>query len=268
MGRWTLTGAVLAAALLLPASAGADWAADARRAASYASVRGGAVMFSLRAEGREYGMRQYQAVDTRSVVKAMYLVAYLRQRVVRRRALRRGERALLAPMIRWSDNGAASTVLGMIGTERVVAFARRARMRCFAPSLPYWGNSTTCAADQSRFFLRIERWLPRRHRGYALRLLASIVPSQRWGIASLRYPGWQLHFKGGWGSGSGASEHQVALLRGPGGERVALAIMTLGSPSAAYARETQRGVAARLLQRLRPRREVWRPKRRGVAPKG
>ena len=261
MSRWTLTGVALAAAAALPTPAAADWAADARRAVDYAAHRHGTAMFSLRAEGHHFGYRATWTVESSSVVKAMYLVAYLRQRAVRRRRLRPDERALLGPMIRRSDNGAASTVLGLIGEGLVVGLARRARMRCFAPSLPFWGNSTICAADQSRFFLRLERLLPRRHRRYALNLLASIVPSQRWGIGSLRFPGWRLHYKGGWGSGSGASEHQVALLRS-GDERIAVAILTTGSPDAAYARETQRGVAARLLRRLRrPRAELWQHRR-------
>ena len=252
--------------LALPPPANADWAADARRAATYADQRHGTVAFSLRAEGRHLGHLGSWTTEGRSLVKAMYLAAYLRQRGVRRRPLRRRERALLAPMIRRSDDGAASTVLGLVGQEAVVALAGRADMRCFAPSLPYWGNSTTCAADQSRSFLRLERLLPRRHRAYALRLLATVVPSQRWGIASLRFPGWQLHFKGGWGSGSGASDHQAALLRN-GKERVAVSILTTGSPSAAYARATQRGVAARLLRRLRPRGEAWR-RRQSSPPAG
>jgi len=77
------------------------------------------------------------------------------------------------------------------------------------------------------------------------------VPPQRWGIARARPRGWALYFKGGWGSGSGAVDHQVALLR-RGGRRLSLAIMTTGSPSHAYATETLRGVAARLLRGLRP----------------
>jgi hypothetical protein len=36
-------------------------------------------------------------------------------------------------------------------------------------------------ADQTRFFLHIDRRIPVRHRRYAMRLLRSIVPSQRWG---------------------------------------------------------------------------------------
>ena len=164
-------------------------------------------------------------------------------------------------MIVRSDNGAATAVQNIVGDGSLVALAHRARMRHFSAAA-IWGSTLISAADQSRFFLRLGRLLPRRHRAYALRLLASVVPEQRWGIATLRFPGWRLHFKGGWGSGSGAVDHQVALLRHRGGLRVALAVLTRGSPSAAYARETQRGVAARLLRRLRPRAERWRRKGR------
>ena len=107
-------------------------------------------------------------------------------------------------------------------------------------------------AGQTRFFLHIDRRLPRRHRRYALRLLGSIIPSQRWGIARVRPRGWALYVKGGWGSGSGWADHQVALLR-RGRRRLSVAILITSSPSHAYATETLRGVAARLLRGLGPR---------------
>lgn len=88
-----------------------------------------------------------------------------------------------------------------------------------------------------------------RQRAFAMRLLSSIVRSQRWGVAQVRPRGWALYFKGGWGSGTGAVNHQVALLR-RGGRRAAIAIMTTGSPSHAYGKETLRGLAARLLRGL------------------
>jgi hypothetical protein len=265
MGRWTLTGAGLLAALALATPAEANWRTDARRAAAYAAKRQGLVSFSLRANGRQFGYRRWSTDSSLSVVKAMLLVAYLRREEVRGRKLRAGERALLGPMIRRSDNHAASVIDSIVGNAGLSGLAARVHMRLFEPSQPIWGASRICAADQSRFFLRIDRYVPRRHRAYAMRLLATIVRAQRWGIARVPHPGWKLYFKGGWGSGTGAAEHQVALLRS-GRERVALAILTRGSPSAAYARETQRGVAARLLRGLRPKREVWRRRsKRGQA---
>jgi hypothetical protein len=151
-------------------------------------------------------------------------------------------------MIRWSDNVAATRVRDIVGNDGLVRLAHRVGMRAFVPAA-IWGLSRIDAADQTLFFLHIERFVPRRHRATALRLLSSIVPSQRWGIARVRPAGWALYFKGGWGSGSGAVDHQVALLR-RGKRRVSLAILTTGSPSHAYGKQTLRGVAARLVSGL------------------
>jgi Beta-lactamase enzyme family len=190
-------------------------------------------------------------VPSASVVKAMLLVAYLRQPNVRHRRLRVADRALLGPMIRRSDNAAASQVCNIVGTGGLTRVAHRVHMHRFHATRP-WGLSTTDVADQTRFFLHIDRQIPRRHRRYAMRLLSAIVPAQRWGIARARPRGWALYFKGGWGSGTGWVDHQVALLR-RGRRRVAVAILITSSPSHAYGNETLRGVAARLLRGLRPR---------------
>ena len=112
-------------------------------------------------------------------------------------------------MIRRSDNAAASQVCNIVGTGGLARLARRAHMRRFHATRP-WGLSTIDVADQTRFLLHIDRRVPRRHRRYAMRLLGSIVPSQRWGIARVRPRGWALYFKGGWGSGT-------RLGRPPGG---------------------------------------------------
>jgi hypothetical protein len=105
------------------------------------------------------------------------------------------------------------------------------------------------AGDQSRFFLTIDRYVVARHRATALRLLAEVVPSQRWGVGEVRPPGWELYFKGGWGSGTGAVDHQVALLR-RGSARVAVAVLSTAQGSHAYGKATLRGVFARLLRGL------------------
>jgi hypothetical protein len=228
----------------------APWRPDVRSARAYAQGRLGTVSFAVRTERRLWGVDVRRTVPTASVVKTMLLVAYLRRPETRARRLRRADRALLAPMVRWSDNVAASRVRDIVGNGALVRLARVAGMRAFVPA-PLWGLSRIDAADATRFFLRLPRLVPRRHRDTALRLLRSIVPSQRWGVARVRPRGWALYFKGGWGSGSGAVDHQVALLR-RGRRRLSVAILTMGSPSHAYAARTLRGIAARLLRHLRP----------------
>ena len=226
----------------------AGWKPDVRAARAYAAQREGGVSFSVRTRERVWGHRPRRSVNSASVIKAMLLVAYLDHPDVRGRPLRDDDRALLAPMIRYSDNDTATAVLGRVGAPALERLARRARMRDFRFS-PIWGLSQITAGDQSRYFLRLPELVVRRHRAYARKLLAGIVPEQRWGIAKVRPRGWQLAFKGGWGSGTGLVSHQVALLE-RGRQRVAVAIMTTGSPDHEYSQQTLRGVAARLLRGL------------------
>jgi Beta-lactamase enzyme family len=235
-------------ALGLAALALGGWRPDVQAARDYVSERAGQVSFAVRTEGHLYGAGVRRTVPSASVLKAMLMVAYLRQPSVRDRALTDADRDLLGPMIRWSDNVAATRVRDIVGNDDLVRLARKVGMRAFAPAA-IWGLSRIDAADQTLFFIHIDRYVPRRHRAYALRLLSSIVPSQRWGIARVRPPGWALYFKGGWGSGNGAVDHQVALLR-RGRRRVSVAILTTGSPSHAYAKATLRGMGKRLLTGL------------------
>src|SRR5687767_6468209 len=227
----------------------AGWKPSAGAARAYAQQRQGLVSFHVRTERGRWSYDADRPVASVSVVKAMLLTAYLREPGIRGRALTRADRALLRPMIRRSDNVAATRVRDRVGNDALARLARRAGMTRFATH-PVWGLSRITARDQTRLWLRFESFVPARHRAYAMRLLATIVPRQRWGIARVRLPaGWTLYFKGGWGSGSGLADHQVALMR-RGQERVAVAILTTASPSHGYAKRTLRGVAARLLRDL------------------
>jgi beta-lactamase family protein len=246
-----LVTVALLGALATPAGAAPrPWRAHIGEAREYVAGRAGHVSFGVRTPRGLRGLEVERTVPSASVVKAMLLVAYLRRPDVRQRRLRGADRILLGPMIRRSDNSAASQVCNIVGTGGLARLARRAHMHRFHATRP-WGLSTIDVADQTRFFLRIDRRIPRRHRRYAMRLLGSIVPAQRWGIARVRPPGWALYFKGGWGSGTGWVDHQVALLR-RGRRRLSVAILITSSPSHAYGNETLRGVAARLLHGLGP----------------
>jgi hypothetical protein len=187
-------------------------------------------------------------VASASVVKALLLVSYLRDERVRRRPLRAADRRLLSPMIRWSQNAAASAVVTRLGAAHINRTAHRGGMPGFALASP-WGLSLISAREETRFMLHIDRRIPPRHRAFAMRLLRTVVHTQRWGIAEVTPPGWTLYFKSGWGSGRGRVEHQVALLQ-RGRERVSVAILTTAQGSHRYGTRTLRGMASRLLRRL------------------
>ena len=249
----------LVAALVIsgaaPAGGGTPvWRPRVQATIDYIHTRSGSVSFAaVNENGRLWGYRRHGRVEAVSVFKAMLLVTYLRMGSVDDRELRRSDRRLLGPMIKRSDNYSASRVRDIVGHARIRRLARAAGMKNFTVVRP-WGASQITARDQARFFEEMERWIPERHERYARYLLSHIVPSQRWGLAHFadhRLPGWDLFFKGGWGSGTGRWTHQVAFLE-KGGRRIAVAILTEYSPSHSYGARTLRGVARRLMANLVP----------------
>jgi Beta-lactamase enzyme family len=180
----------------------------------------------------------------------MLLVAYLDRPDVRHRRLRGGDRRLLGPMIRVSDNDAATAVYDRIGPDGLRRVAERAGMRRFIPN-PVWGGCQVAAGDQALFFSRIRHLIPQRHRDYALDLLRRIVSYERWGIPHGRPPGWQVYFKGGWfPDDDGWRVHQAARLE-RGDRHISIAVLTRGSPSLGYGAATIAGVTTRLLRGYR-----------------
>jgi hypothetical protein len=219
-----------------------------QRARRYARGRAGDVTFAaVTTRGRLRCHRCRRHFPSASVVKAMLLVADLRRLARAEQPLGAADRALLGPMVRESDNDAADSVYARTGDGALLALARRAGMRGFRPA-GYWSESGLTAAGQARFFARVGRLLPRRHRAYGRRLLATIVPWQAWGVAqAARAAGWRPLFKGGWRpTGAGRLVHQAARLE-RGRRRLAIAVLTDGNPSHEYGAETVRGITARLL---------------------
>ncbi len=187
-------------------------------------------------------MRRTAHFPSASVSKAMLLVAVLRRAGPRR--LSDGERALLKPMITVSDNDAASAIYARVGGAGLRNVAKAAGMRQFV-EVGHWAGARITAADQARLFLQIDKLVPGAHRRYARKLLSSIVYWQRWGIArAARRARVKVFFKGGWRTDV---THQVALLE-RGGRRIALAVLTNGSPSQAYCEETIERIADRIIE--------------------
>jgi len=218
--------------------------AGIRAAQRFARTRQGTVAFAvLDQQGRLRGLNRTLRFNSASVVKAMMMVAVLRRAGAR--PLSDRARTLLRPMITRSDNDSASAVYVVIGDAGLNAVARAADMRKFTPS-SVWGNSQITAADQVRFFIKIDKLVPAAHRRYARKLLSSIIGPQRWGIPPVtKAKGLKAFFKGGWRA---CCVHQVALIE-RGRSRIALAVLTRNTPSMEYSHETIKRIAQRVLRR-------------------
>jgi hypothetical protein len=164
------------------------------------------------------------------------------------RNLTDGERNLLGPMIRESNNSNATQVRDMLGRGPIESLANAAGMDGFQWN-DIWGYCRAEPKDGARLMRRLSGLLPNRHRGYALHLLENIIGRQRWGVAHVQPKGWDLAFKGGWGLRGFHVEHQMALLT-HGRRSIGVSVQTQGNPSRPYGRETLEGVYRRLLKDL------------------
>ena len=233
-----------------------------RRAQEFASSRGD-VSFAVIDDS--IGLRGYDQdlqYSSASVSKALLLAAELRRLDREGLPLDDATKALLEPMITYSDNGAADSVYARVGDGGLEEVARRAGMTSFEATPGFWGGDKVTAADLARFFFRLEANLSGPHRAYAKGLLAKITPVERWGIPQAIGQGWSVWFKGGWRPAgeentSGAVTHQAALLVHRSGERVALAVLTDETPGDATGFGAIEGVTERLLAAHPPNRRGW-----------
>jgi hypothetical protein len=232
------------------AAAPAPWRGAYRQAARFEHKRLGRISFAIVDAGGVlhtfHGRRRYQSA---SLAKAMILVSYLNRPGVRNHALPGEVRELLGPMITRSDNRDASRMYAIVGPRGLARLARRAHMTDFASSYK-WGDTQVTAADQARFFYRIDKLVPPRHRAYALGLLAHVIHVQRWGIGDAAPHGTRLYFKGGWRPSAGGWIVSQAALVVRGRHRVALAVLTDHDRDELYGQVTIRGIARRLLKPL------------------
>jgi beta-lactamase family protein len=221
------------------------------RAAIAAAVRyldgraGRTSLAVLDSSGRLSGTRLREHFQSASVVKVMFLTAFLQRLGADHVGLSALDRSLLYPMIHESNNDDASAVLDRVGLAAVARVAREAGMQDYAPGVGWWAYTQTSAADQARFFVAIEKLIPRQFWPYARGLMAGIEAEQSWGIPEVARPRWQVFFKTGALPSEGLF-NETARLERPG-VTFTVSIFSTGDPSQAYGEETMRGVGAALL---------------------
>jgi beta-lactamase class A len=196
-----------------PERGGYPWEKRVDAAQRFADGRAGRISFAVVDEsGRMHGAHVDRVHNSASVVKVLFMVALLRQPDVRHDELTGSERAQLDAMITHSDNDAATAIYSRVGEAALYRVAHDVGLDHFSTQ-PLWGLSTITAASQARFMYRIQRYIPSRHRAFAMKLLTRIVRRQRWGIPPVAPEGWTLYFKGGWSGRPSWRINQVMQLR-------------------------------------------------------
>jgi hypothetical protein len=242
------TSLVLGAASAQARSAPSAYPSQAAIASAvdYLNARAGQTSLAvLDSQGHLTGARMYERFQSASVVKVMFLTAFLQLLNDVGRPVSELDDSLLYPMIHESNNEDASAVLERVGGGAIARVAREAKMQDYAPGVGWWAYTQTSAADQARFFIAIEHLIPRQFWPYARGLLDGIEPEQSWGIPEVARPRWQVFFKTGALPSEGLF-NEVARLERPG-VTFTIAVFSTGDPSMAYGEETMRGVGARLL---------------------
>jgi beta-lactamase class A len=140
--------------------------------------------------------------DSASIVKVTILGAVLRKALDQHRYLTSTEAAQLRAMITRSDNNAASALGARLGHSYLQHFLNLAGMRqtVLGPG-GYWGLTQVTAHDEAlllRRLLTASTVLTGNSRAYALRLMAQVISSQRWGVPAGAPRSVTVHVKNGW----------------------------------------------------------------------
>jgi beta-lactamase class A len=232
---------------------------------SYLSGRSGTVRVAIYdlATGQEWSLGGGAAQDEASVVKVNVLETLLAQRPA---GLTAYDQALAQRMIEESDNDAATTLWNLVGgSSGIGAYDAQAGLTQTSPSTcvqcprfpwPGWGLTTTTPEDQVTLLRRLVQPsgpLGAAARQYALSLMESVTPDQRWGVSGGVPAGVTVALKNGWlpldAANSDWQINSVGWVSGAGRDYV-LAMLSTGNPSEQYGIDTLNALGSMVWQSL------------------
>ncbi|NEB79997.1 serine hydrolase [Streptomyces sp. SID14478] len=225
--------------------------------------RSGTVSFALYDDRTKAGctLAAGDRYDAASIVKVLIMEATLHRAEQGHRPLTARERSNIRPMIRSSDNTAASRLWNDVGRTRLTATLRRAgATRTGLGAYGYWGLTRTTAADQLRLLGVLTN--PRsflKSRAYSLKLMSEVRKDQRWGVSAGVPRGLRVHLKNGWlpRATHGWRVHSIGAFTGSG-RTYRLAVLSHDNPSMAYGVRTVERVAQAVHRALNKGRAVAR----------
>jgi len=237
--------------------------------ASYLSGRTGTVVaavYDLRT-GRSWDLGQGQPQAEASIVKLDVLETLLSERAQGGgTGLSASDRTLAEQMIEDSDNDAATSLWYAVGgAARIRSFNARVGLTHTVPSScvvcpgfawPGWGLTTTTPDDQIALLRQLvtpSSVLTRAAREYALSLMESVAPAQRWGVSGGVPAQVTVALKNGWlplrGVGSDWQINSIGWVSGAG-RNYLMAVLSTGNPTGQYGIDTLDELAALVWQHM------------------
>jgi len=206
--------------------------------------------------GLDCWLNRFSSFDSASVIKVTILAALLRKAEDQHRHLTATEAAQAKLMITESDNDAASDLWAELGRSYLQHFLDVAAMRhTTLGSGSYWGLTQITANDQVvllRLLLNANPVLDAASRSYALKLMAEVIPAQRWGVPAGAPADLTVHVKNGWLplATHGWRIHSIGCFTGHGNS-YSIVVLTQDNPTMAYGVDTVEAIAEAVNRDLR-----------------
>jgi beta-lactamase class A len=188
-----------------------------------------------------------------SVIKVTILSALLLKEGGRSH-LTAAQQSLAWNMITESDDDAATALWDEVGIPSMQAFLTKAGMRHTVLSVA-WGLTELTAHDEMTLLHVLTtpgKILSKNSRTYVLRLMASVIPSQRWGVSAGAPSNVTVHIKNGWlpypDAKLSSSDWHINSIGAFTGKNIGYQIVVLTAPSSASDPEQTEGYGITTIQ--------------------
>ncbi|MFC7277221.1 serine hydrolase [Paractinoplanes rhizophilus] len=154
-----------------------------------------------RKTGAKYAYRGAEKYDTASIVKAQILACVLLTDQDAGREPTKTEMALAKPMIRLSDNNAATSLFQRVGARSGLTKCNKRLGLTHTVVNSSWGLTRTTADDQIRLLAELADTkgpLDAGSRKTAFTLMSTVSSAQDWGVPSIAKTGETAIVKNGW----------------------------------------------------------------------
>lgn len=224
---------------------------------TYAASRSGSVGVAVYDDtsGALYTYNGTKLFRCASIIKVGIMAAVLQKASNEGRWLTPWEQDQIGPMIKWSDNTAATNLWNYIGPDNVIAYLQSIGMTNtnFEAGAPksWWGWVNTCAKDMTVLVSRLyyKQIATAALCDYGINVMTKIVSSQSWGVKAGVPTGTWVAFKNGWYPEETVWRvHSVGVVKDAGGKVFVVSVLTrydvgLGQ---SYGIATTEGVTSRV----------------------